>query len=126
MKLKISLKKDRKIQFKALENLNTFKKFYSELPGVLQEKFPKAPNKLTSQTTKNYAKSSNSVFNDFELSNVTEEVTKKIFLSPDTSKATGRDHNSATFLSNNAKILALPLRNITNLSNKIINLPRGV
>ena len=51
---KISLKKDGDIQFKALENANTFKRFYSELAGDLQEKLPRAPNKFTSQTTKNY------------------------------------------------------------------------
>ena len=51
---KISLKKDGAIQFKALENGNTFKRFYSELAGDLQEKLPSAPNKFTSLTTKNY------------------------------------------------------------------------
>ena len=50
----ISLKKDGAIQFEALENANTFKKFYSELAGGLQEKLSRAPNKFTSQTTKNY------------------------------------------------------------------------
>ena len=50
---KISLKKDGAIQFKALENANTFKRFYSELAGDLQEKLPSAPNKFASLTTKN-------------------------------------------------------------------------
>ena len=43
---KISLKKDGAIQFEALENANTFKRFYSELAGGLQEKLPRAPNKF--------------------------------------------------------------------------------
>ena len=51
---KISLKKNGAIQFEALENANTFKRFYSELAGDLREKLPRAPNKFTSQTTKNY------------------------------------------------------------------------
>ena len=46
---KISLKKDDAIQFEALENANTFKWFYSELAGGLQEKLPRTPR----QTTKN-------------------------------------------------------------------------
>ena len=64
-KSKISLKKDGKIQFETLENTNIFKRFYSVLAGDLQEKLPKAPNKFTSQTTKNYcAKTSCNVSND--------------------------------------------------------------
>ena len=89
---KISLKKDGDIQFKALENANTFKRFYSELAGGLQENLPRAPNKFASQTTKNYyAKTSCNVSNGFEFSNVSEEDVKKILLSLDTSKSTGMD-----------------------------------
>ena len=51
---KISLKKDGAIQFEAVENTNTFTRFYSELARGLQEKLPRAPNKFTCQTTKNY------------------------------------------------------------------------
>ena len=51
---KISFKKVGDIQFEALENANTFKRFYSGLAGDLQEKLPSAPNKFTSLTTKNY------------------------------------------------------------------------
>ena len=47
---KIFLNKDDAIQFEALENPNTFKSFYSELTGGLQEKLPRTPNKFTSQT----------------------------------------------------------------------------
>ena len=64
---KISLKKDGVIQFEALENANTFKRFYSELARGLQEELPRAPNIFTSQTTKNYnAKTSYNVSKDFE------------------------------------------------------------
>ena len=77
---KISLNKDGAIQFEALENANTFKRFYSELAGRLQEKLPRAPNKFTSQTTKNYyAKTSCNVSNDFELSNVLKML-KRFYL----------------------------------------------
>ena len=96
---KISLKKDGAIQFEALENANTFKRFYSELAGGLQEKLPIVPNKFTSQTTKNYyAKTSCNVSNDFEFSNVSEEDVKKIFLSLDTSKSAGMDQITTKFL----------------------------
>ena len=109
---KISLNKDGAIQFEALENANTFKRFYSELAGGLQEKLPRAPNKFTSQTTKNYyAKTSCNVSNDFEFSNVSEDV-KKILLSLNTSKAAGIDQIPWKFLRVGAEVLALPLGNI--------------
>ena len=121
---KISLNKDGAIQFEALENANTFKRFYSELAGGLQEKLPRAPNKFTSQTTKNYyAKTSCNVSNDFEFSNVSEEDVKKILLSLDTSKAAGMDQIPAKFLRDGAEVLALPLGNIINLSIKLSTFP---
>ena len=40
----ISLKKDGGIQYEALENANTFERFYSELARDLQEKLPRTPN----------------------------------------------------------------------------------
>ena len=40
-------RQDSAIQFEALENANTFKRFYSELARVLQEKLTSAPNKFT-------------------------------------------------------------------------------
>ena len=85
---------------------------------------PRAPNKFTCQTTKNYyAKTS---CNDFEFANVSEEHVKKILLSLDTSKATGMDQIPAKFLRDGAEVLALPLGNIKNLlNNKIIIFPRG-
>ena len=68
---KMSLNKDGAIQFEALENANTFKSFYSELTVGLQEKLPRAPNKFSGYTTKNYyAKTSCNVSNDFEFSSV--------------------------------------------------------
>ena len=99
---------------------NTFKKFYSELPGDLQEKLPRAPNKFTSLTTKNYyAKTSCNLSNDFEFSNVSKENIKKILLSIDTSKAAGMDEIPAKFLQHGAEVLTLPLKNIINLSIKL-------
>ena len=121
---KISLKKDGAIQFEALENANTFKRFYSELAGGLQEKLPRAPNKFTSQTTKNYyAKTSCNISNDFEFSNVSEEDVKKCLLSLDTSKVAGMDQIPARVLRDNAEVLALHLRNIITLSIKLSTFP---
>ena len=89
---KISFKKDSTIQFEELENANTLERFYTELGGGLQKKLPRAPNKSTSQTTKNYyAKTSCNVSNDFEFSNISEEDTKKILFSLDTNKVAGMD-----------------------------------
>ena len=69
--------RESKIYFKkdgAIQLVNIFKRFYSELAGDLQEKLPSAPNKFTSLTTKNYyAKNSCNISNDFEFSNVSEE-----------------------------------------------------
>ena len=121
---KISLKKDGAIQFEGLENANTFKRFYSELAGGLQEKLPRVPNKFTSQTTKNYyAKTSCNISNDSECSNVSEEDVKKILLSLDTSKAAGMDGIPAKFLRDGAQVLALPLLNIINLSIRLSTFP---
>ena len=103
-----------------MENVNTFKMFYYELAGGLQEKLRRATNKFTSPTTKNYhAKTSCSVSNDFEFSNLSEEGVKKILLSCDTSKAAGMDQTPAKFLRDGTEISALPLRDILNLSIKL-------
>ena len=121
---KISLNKDGAIQFEILENVNTFKRFYTELAEGFQEKLPRAPNKFTSQTTKSYyAKTSSNVSNDFEFSNVFEEDVKKILLSLDTSKAAGIDQIPVKFLRDGAEVLALPLGNIINLSMKLSTFP---
>ena len=109
-----------------MENVNTFKMFYYELAGGLQEKLRRATNKFTSPATKSYhAKTSCSVSNDFEFSNLSEEGVKKILLSCDTSKAAGMDQTPAKFLRDGTEISALPLRDIKFI-NKIINLLRGV
>ena len=98
---------------------NIFNRFYSELAGELREKLPKAPNKFTCQTTKNYyAKTLCNVSNDFELSNMSEEYIKKILLSLDTIIAAGLGQISGKFLKNGVEVLTLPLRNI-NLSIKL-------
>ena len=123
-KSNFSLKKDCTIQFEALENANTCKRFYPELARGLQEKFPNAPNKFTSQTAKNYnAKTSCKVTNDFELSNLSEEAIKNILLSLNTSKAARMDQISATFLRDSADVFAPTLRNIINLSIKLSAFP---
>ena len=120
----MSLNKDGAIQFEALENANTFKSFYSELTVGLQEKLPRAPNKFSGQTNKNYyAKTSCNVSNDFEFSSVSEEDVKKILLSLDTSKAAVIEQIPAKFMRNGAEVLALPLGNIMNLSIKLSNFP---
>ena len=99
-----------------MENADAFKRFYSELAGGLHEKLTKGPKKFTSQATKNfYAKTACNVSNDFELSNISKEVTKKILLSLDVSKAAGMDQIPAKFLRDGVKVLALLLRNIINL-----------
>ena len=120
----ISLKKDDAIQFEELEKANTFKRFYPELDGGLQEKLPKVTNKFTSQKTTNYyAKTSWNVSNDFEFSNVCEEDVKKILISLDTSTTAGMNQIPAKFLRDGAEVLALPLGNVINLSIKISAFP---
>ena len=119
-KLIIYLKEDGTIQFEAMENAHNFKRLFSELPGGLQEKLPKAPNKFTSQTPKNfYSKTACNVSTDFELSNVSEKVIRKILLSLDTSKVVGVDQIPAKFLRDGAEVLAPPSKNIINLSIKL-------
>ena len=99
----------------------TFYRFYSELAGGLQEKLPRAPNKFTGQTNQKLLRqdfTQRIQSKDFEFPNVSEEGIKKILLSIDTSKAAGMDQIPAKFLRDSAEVLALPLRNIINLSIK--------
>ena len=119
--IKTSLKKDGAIQFECLKNANTFKRFYSELAGGLQEKLPRAPNKFTGHKPKTTTPCN--ISNDFEFSHVSEEVIKKILRSIDTSKTAEMDQVSAKFLRDVAKVLALPLRNIINMSIKLSTFP---
>ena len=63
------------------------------------------------------------ISNDFEFSNLSEEVIKKILLSIDTSKAADMDQIPAKFLRDVAKVLALPLRNIIDISIKLSTFP---
>ena len=124
---KISFKKDDTIQFEELENANTLERFYTELGGGLQKKLPRAPNKSTSQTTKNYyAKTSCNISNDFEFSNVSQEDVKKILLSIDTSKAAGMDQIPEKFLRYGTEVLASSFGKHDKFINKIISLNRGV
>ena len=106
----------------ALEYANISKRLYSESAGDHQEKLPKAPNKFNSQTIENHY---GNVSNDFELSNVFEEVVKKILLSLDTGKAAGvlLEQIPAKFLKEGAEELVLTLRNIINLSVKLSTFP---
>ena len=83
--------------------------------------------------TSYYAKTSCNVTIDFELSNVSEEITKKILHSLDTSKASGIDQIMAKFLKEGVEVLTFLLRSITNsfekynkFINKTTNLPREV
>ena len=81
---------------------------------------PRAPNKFTSQITKNYyTKTSCNVSNDFEFSDVSEEDVKKMLLSLDTSKAAGMDQIPSKFLRDSVEVLALRLGNIINLSMRL-------
>ena len=114
--LNICLNKDGAVQFEVLENANTFKRFYSDLAGGLQDKLPRAPDKFTSQATKNYyAKTSCNVSNDFGFSGVSEGDVKKVLLNLNTSKVTGIDQIPAKILRDGAEVLVVSLGNITNL-----------
>ena len=84
----------------------------------------KAPNNFTSQITKKYyAKTSCKVSKDLDLSNLSDEVIKKSFLSIDTSKASGTDQIPVKCLTDGAEVMPLPLRNIINLSIKLSIFP---
>ena len=64
------------------------------------------------------------VSNDFELSNVSEEVIKKILLSFNTSKDPEMEKIPAKFLRDCAEVLTLPLRNTIDLLTKLSNFPK--
>ena len=81
------------------------------------------PTTTTKTKTPNYSKTLCNVSNDFEFLNISEEVIKKILLSLDTSKAADMDEILAKFLRVGSEVLALPLRNIINLSIKLSTFP---
>ena len=81
------------------------------------------PTTTTETTTPNYAKTLCNVSNDFEFLNISEEVIKKILLRLDTSKAAEMDEILAKFLRVGPEVLALPFRNIINLSIKLSTFP---
>ena len=81
------------------------------------------PTTTTKTTTPNYAKTLCNVSNDFEFLNISEEVIKKILLRLDTSKAAEMDEILAKFLRVGPEVLALPFRNIINLSIKLSTFP---
>ena len=82
-----------------------------------------APNNFTSQTTKNYyAKASYNVSHGFEMSNVFEEVIKRILLGLDTNNDAGIDQIPAKFrLKDGAEVLVFFSRDILERYNEFIN-----
>ena len=71
-------------------------------------------NNSTKQCYMNIEKNSH----NFELCNVTLETIKKILACLDSSKAPGLDRISAKFFKDGAKVIAVPLCNLVNLSIK--------
>ena len=78
---------------------------------------PVALNKFNNSTNQHYMNIEKSCHN-FELCYAALETIKNILACLDTSKAFGLEGLSSKFLKNGAEVLALPLRNLVNLSIK--------
>ena len=79
---------------------------------------PVALNRLNNSLTNHNYINIQKNYQNFELYNSTMETIKNILACLDTSKAPGLDGTSANFLKDGAKVLALPLYNLVNLSIK--------
>ena len=82
------------------------------------QKLPVALNRLNNSLTNHNYINIQKNYQNFELYNATLEPIKNILACLDTSKAPGLDGISANFLKDGAKVLALPLYNLVNLSIK--------
>ena len=78
---------------------------------------PVALNKFNNSTNQHYVNIEKSCHN-FELCYAALETIKNILACLDTSKTPGLEGLSSKFLKNGAEVLALPLRNLANLSIK--------
>ena len=101
--------------FDSNSTANIFKDFYSNLASNLVSKLPTPPNRFgltyLSSCYKNLNISENLVFKE-----VSAEYILKILEHLDISKAVGTDNLSSRFLKDGAKIFALPIAQICNLS----------
>ena len=119
---KICLKENGVTQFEPKKNANIFKTFYSELVGNLK-KLPKQPLKFNSDKTMMFYKNLKPNLEKFELVCITEESIKKLLCCLDVSKAPGMDEISPRFLKDDAEVLAKPIRDIINLTIKLLTFP---
>ena len=101
--------------FDSSATANIFKDFYSDLASNLVSKLPTPPNRFgltyLSSCYKNLNISENLFFKE-----VSTEYILKILEHLDISKAVGTDNLSSRFLKDGAKIIALPIAQICNLS----------
>ena len=115
---KIALKNYGAIQFEPPKNANIFKNFCSYLAGKLVRKLPVALNKFKNNSTKQYYMNIEKSYHYSDLCNAALGAIKNILACLDTSKASGLDGIFSKFLKDAAKVLALSLCNLVNLSIK--------
>ena len=106
------------LTFEPKSNANIFKTFFVNLASNLLSKLPIATNVFNDESTSDFYDDLNIDQNSFHLVNVSEENIFHQLAAINPNKAAGIDHLSGRFLRDGAKILALPISQICNLSIK--------
>ena len=113
------MKIDVAVQFEPTKNANIFKDFYSDLAGKIVGKFPITLKHVNNNSTKQYRMNIEKSSHSFKLCNPTLETIKKILVYLDSSKAFWFGFNILKFFERwRWEVLALPLRDLVNLSIK--------
>ena len=104
-------------------NAKIFSRFFSNLAKELVEKLPTAPNIFTDSLTSQFYREHNIVPDSFVFHEVNEGHIFKQLTTLNPQKASGIDNISGKFLKDGAKLLALPISQIWNLSIKLATFP---
>ena len=110
-----ALKVNKTVQHDTNLVLSGFKDYYSKLAGILLKKLLKPPNKFTLNTVFQHYKGI--IQSDsFNLATVSENTILTILKNTKVSKAAGLNSLYGRFLKDGAKVLAIPITDICNLS----------
>ena len=109
--------------FDNASNVKIFRNFFSNLAKELVKKLPTAPNIFTDTTTAQFYRLHNIDPNSFIFHETNEDYIFKQLTALHPQKASGIDNISGKFLKDGAKILALPISQICNLSIKLSTFP---
>ena len=120
----ICLEIDGKLSFTAKENVECFKIFYSCLAANLLSKLPDIPVRYGDEHLNNFYDKLTLERNKFKFSKVSEKDVQTILTNMDPTKASGIDDIGGRFIKDGAKIIALPIAQLCNISIDKSSFPR--